>query len=314
MFGQRTNSKTDRSKKTHHSSSASKSQHHSSKSKSEKKHRETAPKGPRFSFIFAIVELSIFDDFSSQNLDAWGNPQPPRSLDCYDTANERPAGVWRYCDGTVEPIGDRYTWIRPDPLQAGGILPLSSTEVPAPLEVYETFSVFNCWRFLPCLYTATDSSVVDVASSMDYRWVQLAFDRAGPGSYTGENPPRLVTRIGLGQRHIEAANPAWMPELISRSYAATTATGPVSYGLGGYIGVILGLMALSQKPKRVERVFQRWKGGHWEPGLREAAADPHPAGPPRGVLVQVCLDDEYPEASTHEDIRHFESYGVMVFG
>jgi hypothetical protein len=229
------------------------------------------PSGPQFSFIFAIVELCIFDDFASQNLDAWGNPQPPRSPASYDTANERPAGVWRWRDGAVEPVGDRYTWLRPDPLLPGAVYPLASPTA-EPLTVYETFSVFNCWRFLPCLYTATDSSVIDVASSMSYRWVQLAFEHAGPGSLTGENPPRLVTRIGLGQRHVEAENPAWMPELVSRSHAAIAPGGPVSYGLGGYVGVILGLMALSQKPKRAERVFQLWRGGHWEPGLREATA------------------------------------------
>lgn len=218
-----------------------------------------------------------------QNVDNWGNPLPPRTPDAYDTANERPAGVWRYRDGAVEPLAG-YTWYRPGPLLPGGIHPLSpSTGLPeeVPLVVYETFSVFNCWRFLPCLYTATDASVVDVDSSMSYRWVQLAFDHAGPGSYTGESPPRLVTRIGLAQRHIDAANPAWMPELVSRSHAAIAPGGHVSYGLGGYVGVILGLMALTQRPRRAERVFQRWRGGHWEPAVREAAAGESTRSPGR---------------------------------
>ncbi|KAI3541741.1 hypothetical protein CABS03_14548 [Colletotrichum abscissum] len=185
---------------------------------------------------------------------------------------------------------------------------LLGAEEPTALQEYKTYSVFNCWRFLPCLVTNVDISAVDEPYPGGFH--SIAFekpDQTAPG----------VTRIvspGGPQRHVSGTQPSWIPHLLPHTFATPDSSAPRSIGLGGDLPIILALLALMKRPGDTERVF--WDGLWNRNGFHErrsSRADPDPTGSPRGVMVQICCDS-CNDNSTTEMIEGFEARCCVIFG
>lgn len=120
---------------------------------------------------------------------------------------------------------------------------------------YQTCSVFNCWRFLPCRFTDVDASTVD-----DPFWHNLEFRHDRPN--TG------ITRIivpGGSQRHVVGRNPSWMPHVLPEIFATPDPSAPQSTGLGGSFAIIIALLALTTRPRHMDDVFLQgqWNRHQW---------------------------------------------------
>ncbi|KAH0440719.1 hypothetical protein CcaCcLH18_02389 [Colletotrichum camelliae] len=179
--------------------------------------------------------------------------------------------------------------------------------------VHSTHSIFNCWRFLPCIYADADTSIIEDLEA-EHRWMQLEFDHDSrePG----------MTRISGSERHVAGRSPSWIPGLLPETYAPPqSSNSPQSKGLGGPLGIIIGLMALNRRPRHADHVFQQgwWRNNRWAGEPRSARAVPVPEpdskGPPRGVLVQICYDEySNPHGSNFETLNDFEENGKAIIG
>ncbi|KZL79291.1 hypothetical protein CI238_07576, partial [Colletotrichum incanum] len=266
-----------------------------------------------FSFLFVVNELHIIEDNGVPPVaDIYGNPLPPSTARGYD--QETAGRVWLYRDGVVSPA-DGFHWCRPEPGSPGGIYTMLDDYfdehgqplwTPVQMVPHSTFSVFNCWRFLPCLYTDVDVTTVD-DMGVENKFSSLAFSIDSPDSG--------VTRIrasGGPQRHVVGSRPSWIPSLIPETYATPSSTAQQSTGLGGSLPIIIGLLALTKRPGHTDDVFRdgEWNGNRFR-GSRSSRADPEPTGPVRGVLVQVCCDVFNPD-STVDAITDFEERGKAI--
>ncbi|KAF4489624.1 hypothetical protein CGGC5_v002727 [Colletotrichum fructicola Nara gc5] len=127
-----------------------------------------APAQTQFSFVFVVNELSFIEEGNGTvpNVDRWGNPLPPNTSQSY--GSETPGKIWRYRNGSVSLAGEGFSWYRESPGLEGAIWgPVDMTTDDGqrywgtgPLEEHSTFSVFNCWRFLPCLYADVDVTTI----------------------------------------------------------------------------------------------------------------------------------------------------------
>lgn len=132
--------------------------------------------------------------------------------------------------------------------------------------VHSTHSIFNCWRFLPCIYADADTSIIEDLEA-EHRWMQLEFDHDSrePG----------MTRISGSERHVAGRSPSWIPSLLPETYAPPqSSNSPQSKGLGGPLGIIIGLMALNRRPRHADHVFQQgwWRNNRWTGEPRSARA------------------------------------------
>ncbi|KAH9225856.1 hypothetical protein K456DRAFT_1161869 [Colletotrichum gloeosporioides 23] len=273
---------------------------------------QTAP----LSFLFVVNEFQIFDGEDGPLCDRFGNPLPPNTSANYGI--ESPGIVWRYDNGAVSQA-DGYLWRRPQPGQPGNIAyTLQSldeygqqTWLDYNMGVHSTHSIFDCWRFLPCIYADADTSIIGDLEA-EHRWMQLEFDHDSrePG----------MTRINGSERYVAGRNPSWIPSLLPETYAlpqSQSSNSPQSKGLGGPLGIIIGLMALNRRPRHADHVFQQgwWRNNRWTGGPRSAHAEPDSKGPPRGVLVHICYDDySNPHGSNFETLNDFEENGKAIIG
>ncbi|KAF6824785.1 hypothetical protein CPLU01_10649 [Colletotrichum plurivorum] len=267
------------------------------------------------SFLFVVNEFQLFDDQNGNapEADRFGNPLPPTNPAAY--GDERVGSVWRYENGVISPA-DNYVWYRPEPGIEGTIALQYEQQYDDgtgrsvwsydQMEVHSTFSVFNCWRFLPCIWTDVDSSVEEMG--LDYKWSQLEF-----GHDTGEMG---VTRLQGLERHVAGKSPSWIPALLPETYAVPSGSWPQSRGLGGPFGIIIALIALSRRPGHTDEAFREglWRNGRLTSGFsRSSRAEPDSKGPPRGVLVQICYDTHYNlQGSTFDAIDNFEQHGKAI--
>ncbi|KAK1671308.1 hypothetical protein BDP55DRAFT_560752, partial [Colletotrichum godetiae] len=290
--------------------------------KGEKKDREHKSREPSrkqevplsyFSFLFVVNEFRIFE--GGVVGDPLGNTRPPNSADGYD--EEKAGKVWRYQNGSID-LAAGYQWSRPLPGSPGIIRgPVPEVDefgnyvfVDREMEVYKTYSVFNCWRFLPCVFYNGDVSTVDDARVEG--WQTLIFT---PGQMD-----LALTRIGCfdfdnaATRHVVGRNPSWMPHLLPYTFSTSNAAAPQSTGLGGNLSIIIALMALAREPGDTDRVFREklWDMGILR-GSRSSRAGEYLVDFPRGVMVQICCDS-FNTNSTPDTILDFEIRGCAVYG
>ncbi|KXH63687.1 hypothetical protein CSAL01_02408 [Colletotrichum salicis] len=302
-------------------SSRSGSHKHGRKGEKDREHKSREPSRKQevplsyFSFLFVVNEFLIHEvDDEGHNIepvvDRYGNWLPPESVDSYGM--KKIGQVWRFTNGVITPAGSQFEWYRERiglPGKIYGPIPAKNYQTEE-LREYKTYSVFNCWRFLPCLCTDVDVSTVD--GTPFGGWHSLAF------SQPDEQNPGL-TRIvypGGPQRHVSGRDPAWLPHLLPHTFATPDPSAPRSIGLGGDLPIILALLALMKKPDHTDDVFQHglWnRNGSGFSDRRSSQADPDPTGSPRGVMVQICCDS-YNTDSTPEIIADFEARGYVIPG
>ncbi|KAI1419712.1 hypothetical protein F5Y12DRAFT_792981 [Xylaria sp. FL1777] len=270
---------------------------------------------PRLSFLFVVNEL-LLDAYALPNVDQWGTVMPPFDPRCYE--GEAPGAVFRYRDGEIEEARGYY-WER-DVLDlnstlkpAGSIYLSGGDEPPWELTKYSQYTVFNCWRPLPCVYMEEDPLCTlirpyGVDSGVYREGHQLNLMSFEEADITG------ITHIAAdGDSQVVAGRqPSWMPSLVPEMFRNQDRNAPVSRGLGGLLPVIIGQMALTQPKGQTDRPFtsQWWHRRHWRrPDLGTTVSHPLEI---RAVIVHVALDEvENREGSTRESLENFET-GIVV--
>ncbi|KAI8654177.1 hypothetical protein NCS56_01374300 [Fusarium sp. Ph1] len=239
------------------------------------------------SFLFVVNKLLI----SEPEEDSYGSLIPPRSPKQY--LGEIPSTVMRYYDGEVsEAVG--YQWYR-DPDAPTGYLLRYDGEM----------------NWDPLLYLSN--------------WELLRVHhprevRVGLSQITTSGSP-VEMDAGGPLRYVAGKSPSWMPALIPSSYCNPYSDAPDSRGLGGELAIILGLMALTERPKGPteneatdvfleKRCWRRygWRRNHQPEGHPATAQDV-----PNGFLCAVFLDPENPR-STEESLHTFEWQTAIVNG
>jgi len=202
-----------------------------------------------------VNELSIPDGGCVADL--CGNIWPPGLARNYGLETVGP--VFRFKDGEVK-VAEGYTWYRENPHEEGAIFEpqryydQGQPIVRQPMQTFSVHSVFNCWRLLPCVWTDADASVVNITQGVNHRWMPLSFQHEGN-----------VTRIAEGGTRVVAGkDPAWMPDIIPDTLKALR-TSSASGGLGGPLGIIIGLLALTCQEGETSRVFneRKWHRYEW---------------------------------------------------
>lgn len=219
-------------------------------------------------FLFAVTDHYISDDARFRISDRWGNVLPPKEPTAYDHQQECSGKVWRYRNNIIEEAVD-YMWMRDSDGNMGIYLTShSGMSFVTPMMKYCTYSVFNCGPFLPCIYALDDCSVANADDELI--WVQLAFVSQ---QASASESPRVQSRIGMDQRHLNVKRPSWVPDIVPESHRTPTREdAPASEGLGGWVGVILGMIALTQPQGRANRAFEKWRGGPWPGDIRSRRA------------------------------------------
>ncbi|KAI0017174.1 hypothetical protein F4780DRAFT_622779 [Xylariomycetidae sp. FL0641] len=253
------------------------------------------------SFLFVVNELVI--DPQSRAADEWGNDRPPVMAHHY--VHENVGGVFRYRNGRVSRAANSY-WTR-DPNE-GGVGKICQ-QLPSPngitegqwvyLAPYRTSTVFDCGPFLPCVYDDVDARIVDVINQ------DPPYNQFWALSFTSE---RNVSRMGVGgTKAVNAPHSNWMGRLVPASYAGKPEH---TEALGGQLGPLLGLMALTQASGHTDDAFNHcWNRNNWH-GRRNGCVAAGEA--PRGVIVYVALEFDQERGQTREDIETFESSGFAV--
>ncbi|KAH6652537.1 hypothetical protein BKA67DRAFT_646615 [Truncatella angustata] len=248
------------------------------KVKSTSKHKNEQ----RVNFLFVVNEYNLNPNHAPA-ADRWGNIVPPETWEDY--AEEHEGRVFRYCGGIVS-TEETYTWHRPGLGLAGkiGFWQMGSDELGNPMEVfcalekYSDFSMFNCGPFLPTIYGAGDVSEDDGCFD---GWRALHFSHVGGISQASPNG---------GYKYVAGQNAGFIDVLLPKAYANADPNAPQSAGLGGQVGLVIGLMALSQRPG---------------PTLDEE---------PRGVLVHIAIESSAETAMVEREIQNFEWSKVFVAG
>ncbi|KAI0805674.1 hypothetical protein GGR55DRAFT_269324 [Xylaria sp. FL0064] len=331
-----------------HKTKSSHSEKHDSKAHKPDKptSRSTkCPATPNLSFLFVVNEIHI-DPHASPNVDQWGTVMPPFDPGSYE--GETAGTVFRYRDGEVE-AARGYYWERdnsidPDTLlRHAGAIYLSSgsnpnrssgggaDEQPWELPKYAQFTVFHCWRPLPCVYMEEDplcalispypshptsgfsgSGGAQFASSTRRR----AYGEGRPLTLMSFEDPDItgITHVAAGgnSQVVAGRRPSWMPSLVPEMFRNTDRCAPASRGLGGLLPVVIAQMALTQPRGETDRPFMSrwWHRGYWRrPDLETTVSHPMDI---RAVMVHVALDEiENREGSTRESLENFEAGAVV---
>ncbi|KAI0424375.1 hypothetical protein F5Y09DRAFT_353486 [Xylaria sp. FL1042] len=294
------------------------------------------PASPSLSFLFVVNELHL-DPHAAPNVDQWGTVMPPFDPKSYE--GEAAGTVFRYRDGEIE-VAQGYYWERdnsldPDTLlrPAGSIYRSSNSnnnsnsstsftdEQPWELTKYAQFTVFNCWRPLPCVYMEEDPlctliSPYPLNSGAGSGGRVRVYGEGSPLNLMSFEDPDItgITHIAAGgnSQVVAGRQPSWMPSLVPEMFRNTDRHAPASRGLGGLLPVIIGQMALTQPKGETDRPFveQWWHRRHWRrPELGTTVSHPMDI---RAVVVHVALDEiENKEGSTSESLENFEVGAVV---
>ncbi|KAI1340760.1 hypothetical protein F5Y15DRAFT_414483 [Xylariaceae sp. FL0016] len=277
---------------------------------SKKTHASASSHRPLLSFLFVVNEVYINEDPAfGMNEDRWGTIIPPVIPEGF--SREQAGNVFRYINGTVQ-LAQEYQWYRRSPREAGHIWGPGNNGQLNPLVPYSTYTVFQCWRRLPCIYINVDAMVHDVHANAD-RWWLMGFDSQETEQNTG------ITRIspdGGGSRYVTGRSPAWLggivPSTFRNPYEGSAHPPRESRGLGGPLPVIIAQMAMTHGQGATDTPFlqgmwhnREWRGPHHS----------YPIALPenlRGVLVHVAYDDRNPEGSNEETLRAFQWDDVIL--
>jgi len=206
-------------------------------------------------------------------VDQWGTEIPPDYPGDY--AGEYPGTVFRYIDGRIE-AAPRYTWIRNE-----GFADASSRlRYPGqiayqhddgnfyPMPEYSTYTVFNCWRPLPCVFVEADpmSTLIGIYGN-GLRWCLMGFKAPDGTGIT------RISRSGGASQVVGGRRPTWMPSLVPAMFENTAADIPRSIGLAGPLSVIIGRMALAYPRHRTDEPFTTgmWHHKLWRSGIQLGA-------------------------------------------
>ncbi|KAK3985721.1 hypothetical protein QBC44DRAFT_373827 [Cladorrhinum sp. PSN332] len=257
--------------------------------------------------------------------DQWFNTMPPQQSAAY--TSETPGVVFRYTrsSGLVTPAPN-YAWYRQTWNQTPGRIvrldPQTSiiNGFPIPYDNpwgSSTQTIFSCSPHLPVIISEADATLGgsfmrrhcpcdrrcdgdgddddddDNNNTACSPWNILHF---GSGQETNNNcrGVSFVNAKAAGHTSVVGRDPSWMPSLVPLSYRNSRGGIPDSRGLSGQLPTVIGLMAFHGPPGRASSVFLngRWAGNRW---VGSSHAPRHvPRGgdePPRGFLVQVCLDN-----------------------
>ncbi|KAI0123348.1 hypothetical protein BJ170DRAFT_687361 [Xylariales sp. AK1849] len=268
------------------------------------------------SFLFVVNEARLSSNYQS-TADRWGNNIPPETYSSY--TDETVGKVFRYDSGIVSPSKE-YTWFHPGRGAAGAIgwwekmYDESENLVDQfqPLDVYSTFTVFNCGPFLPSIWSSGD---VTVNSSDTFTgWHALHFCHADGVSQASPNGSKKVV-AGKNADFIDVILPRIFKNEYKNDIDRPEKETPPSQGLAGELGLVIGLLALSQKRGKIDLAFHEnhWRQNRWT-GQRHPSAWPKIHDEPRGVTVHIALDPDGRPGSLAEDIYNFEWYSIAVKG
>ncbi|RYP06466.1 hypothetical protein DL765_009475 [Monosporascus sp. GIB2] len=285
---------------------SSKSRHHRSSSSKHRPKRISAEaigsSDTDLSFYFVVNELTITGPLDA---DQWGTPIPSTSPN--SVGGETAGTVFRYSNGGIHNVSGIMYWDRRDTNLPGRITYRSEeigqdnvTPVTAYRELgeYQTCTLFDCGPFLPCIFANGDATV-NALTDPSFRYWALHFSHDGGVSRAASGPHKVVA----------GSHPSWLGTLVHTIYKNHMENAPQSEGLGGELGLVLGLMALTQRPGYASRAFRHWNNHRWT-GRREAGIPQ--SGPPRGVLVHVALDPTQNPDHAWTNLQAFEQYGVAV--
>ncbi|KAI8623933.1 hypothetical protein F5Y19DRAFT_456599 [Xylariaceae sp. FL1651] len=304
----------------HHSNKGSHSGKHSDKHRSSKPGKQdrtntsSSHQGSQLlSFLFVVNEITLYSgDTAPYDSDQWGTIIPP--TDPFRYAGETPGIVFRYRDGRVEETYG-YDWVRDNTInQMNGLRPAGRIVCRPPdsdeeyfMPEYSTYTVFHCWRPLPCVYVETDPMSRLIGPLGDgLRWNLMSFempDNTGITRISSAGPSQVVC----------GNNASWIPSLVPSMFK--NSNGPPSVGLAGELPVIIGQMALNWPRHYTDTPFlsQLWHRGRWTPPARIETVDT--PTDIRGVLVHVALDSwENGGGSTEEALNLFERSSTIVRG
>jgi len=170
-----------------------------------------------------------------------------------------------------------------------------------------SFTLFYCSAFLPAIYTNCDSTTESMGANGDF-WHFLHFYnspyRDGMSMATGDGGR-------IRQQEVIGSEPSWLGKVVPSSFK-NHETRQQSRGLGGDLGLVIGLMGLSQPQGQVSKAFRRgaWHGRQWHLGRFTV---PSKDQCPRGVIVTVCLDDlSNSQGSTMEALENFQASIPLV--
>ncbi|KAI0968739.1 hypothetical protein F4678DRAFT_481935 [Xylaria arbuscula] len=279
----------------------------------------TYPEPPPLSFLFVVNEL-LFNLNTTPNVDQWGTVMPP--FDPHSYASESPGRVFRYHDGEVTEARDYY-WERqcmdlasPDKCPGSIYLHGGSTP-PWELTRFSQYTVFHCWRPLPCVYMEDDPLCTLIAPYRGEPW-QRWYGEARPLYRLSFEPPDItgISHITAGgesaSQVVAGRNPSWIPSLVPEMFRNEDPNAPPSRGLGGLLPVLIAQMALTQPRGQTDRPFLErwWHQRHWR-GRNRGTTMSHPLDI-RAVIVHVALDEmDNPEGSTKESLENFEAASVI---
>ncbi|RSM19537.1 hypothetical protein CDV31_001697 [Fusarium ambrosium] len=273
------------------------------------------------SFLFVVNKLLI----AEPEQDSYRNFVPSHSP--YGYSGEVPSTVMRYSDGDVsEAVG--YQWYR-DPEAPEGHLFRYDEERNWVMDTssggnwvateYKRRAVFACNPLLPIM-TSNHDPLLDVS-----HWELLEVHhpreaRIGLSQIVTSDSP-VEWHAGSRLRYVAGKTPSWMPALVPNSYRNPYSYAPESRGLGGELAIILGLMALNERPKgptenEANDVFlqqRQWRRHEWRTNQHPQG---HPATAqdvPNGFLSAIFLDPDNP-LSTEEALHRFEWQTAIVGG
>lgn len=186
--------------------------------------------------------------------------------------------VMRYSNGEVTEA-PLYHWYREETNAPGYLYRLDSsanfildpsTASHHIAQQYKTFAVFACNPLLPLMVTDADP----LQYQTSWELLRIFHPRHARGLsqvVTLESP---IGPGGAPVRYVAGRSPSWMPALIPRTYRTAYPRPPESSGLGGELGIILGLMALTadHSPHDNEAVNEafllrrQWRRNEWRGG------------------------------------------------
>ncbi|KAI0110525.1 hypothetical protein F4776DRAFT_393327 [Hypoxylon sp. NC0597] len=258
---------------------------------------------PNATFIFVVNEIQFVNGHTSC-VDEWHNIIPPMTTVNY--ARELKGIVFRFHNGAVFPASE-YMWERPIQGKPGNIGFRQSLLAPfIKCEHYKTTTVFDCGPFQPCIFTEADVTVADLEDNLppDNRFWALNFNHTEDG----------ISKVArIGKRYVAGRNASWVGSLVPSGYENRQYLAPPSKGLRGDLGVILGLMALTETPGRIDNAFRyHWDNYRW---ISQKQGRPELLGRSyRGVTVHIAMEPAQDRDSTADHISAFEENGIAVLG